>query len=194
MADAVKEAEKPAVEEKKRSVHLSGAGANLTGIVTKAAVIAAVGLVAVLLAFIVTTKVLKPMLAHQDPAPAQAEEQAAKTEEKAEEGGHGEGEGGGDFLYEIEQVIVNPASTVGSRFLSCSVAFEMGSHEDVRAFESKEVKIRDALITILSARTVDELADARLREPLRRQILSRVNKLTEPVAAKAVYFKDFVLQ
>jgi flagellar FliL protein len=162
-------------------------------LLTKVAVIAVVAMVAVVAAYLVTIKVLKPMMA-TDPNAVQEQVEAA-DENKPEPGGHEEaGNNNEEVLFEIDQIIVNPASTVGSRFLSCSVAFELKDSEDLGRFESREIKIRDALITILSARTVDELADARLREPLRRQILARINKLTEPAEAQAVYFKDFVLQ
>ncbi len=190
--------EKPDVSTQPEASKAKSGGLDITQLIIKVSVIAAIAMVAVLAAFIVTTKVLKPMLASKPPT---AEEAAVveKTEEPAkEEGGDGEGDNGEgiaeEHMFEIEQIIVNPASTVGSRFLSCSVAFELGSEEDMAVFESKEIKIRDALISVLSARTVDELADPRLREPLRRQILSRVNKLTAPAEASAIYFKDFVLQ
>ncbi len=165
-------------------------GSNVVGHLTKVAIIAAVALVAIVAAYLVTMKVLKPMLA-ADPAGV---EMAA--EDPADNGGGGHGEEGapGDALYEIDNIIVNPASTVGSRFLSCSVAFELEKPSDISRLESIDVKVRDALITILSARTVDELSDARLREPLRRQILSRVKMVADPIKIKAVYFKDFVLQ
>jgi len=181
----------PPAQEAVTPVVAPKSGSDMTQLVTKVAIIAAVGLVAVLAAFMVTSKVLKPMMAH-DPVPVQQEPEPA-AQESHSSGGHG-GEESGDLLFNVDQIIVNPASTVGSRFLSCSVAFELASVEEQGAFESREIQIRDALITILSARTVDELSDPRLREALRRQILARVNKITEPSEAMAVYFKDFVLQ
>jgi flagellar FliL protein len=187
-----------------------GGGLDITQLLIKVSVIAAIALVAILAAFIVTTKVLKPMLANEPPtaeelaAAVQEEEQQLdeshdavekNVEKNVEESSEKSGEESGEeHMFEIEQIIVNPAGTIGSRFLSCSVAFEIESEKDLSVFEKKEIKIRDALISVLTARTVDELADPRLREPLRRQILARVNKLTEPATASAVYFKDFVLQ
>jgi flagellar FliL protein len=165
----------------------------MTQLLTRVGVIAVVAMVAVVAAYFVTVKVLKPMMA-TDPNAVQEQVEAA-PENEPEPGGHEEaGNNNEEVLFEVDQIIVNPASTVGSRFLSCSVAFELKNPEYLGRFESREIKIRDALITILSSRTVDELADARLREPLRRQILARINKLTEPAEAEAVYFKDFVLQ
>ena len=190
MPEEVKEVESAPVEQEARPESTPVVKSDMARLVTKVAVIAVVGMVAVVVAYLVTVKVLKPMMA-TDPNAVQEEVEAIHSEEPAPSG---HGEAAEDVLYEIDQIIVNPASTVGSRFLSCSVAFELKNPDDLGKFEAREIKIRDALITILSARTVDELADARLREPLRRQILARINKLTEPAEAEAVYFKDFVLQ
>lgn len=193
MAEDLKELDQEQAAAEQKPVRKPVVGSDIAQLVTKVSIVAAVALVAVIAAFFLTVKVLKPMMA-SDPNAAQEQVEAA-AEEEPEDDGHGESsEPAEEFLYEIDQIIVNPASTVGSRFLSCSMAFELGSREDLDRFESREIQIRDALITILSARTVDELADARLREPLRRQILTRVNRITEPTEAKAVYFKDFVLQ
>ena len=54
--------------------------------------------------------------------------------------------------------------------------------------------IRDALISILSSKTVTELADTKSREMIRRQILKVVNQICQPARAEAIYFVDFVLQ
>jgi flagellar protein FliL len=187
--EAAQETEKQTASEQN-----AAGGDSMTHTIIKVSVVVAVVVIAVLAGFMVTAKVLKPMMAHDPNAVAEevatvSEEDHGGGEEQGEEGKPGE-----ESMYEISQIIVNPASTVGSRFLSCSVAFELSKPSDMQIFESREIKLRDAMIALLSARTVDELADAHSRESLRTQILDRVNKLAEPAKAKAVYFKDFVLQ
>jgi flagellar FliL protein len=184
---------------------------NLSAMLTKAAIFGVIGLVAIVAAFMITTKVLKPMLAHSstpteqkaEPAPAPVEKKAeVKVEEnaKAEEGAKGEeGQKGGEGAsnseyYNIESIVVNPAGTGGTRYLSCGISFEMAGAEDVKIFESKAAQVKDILITILSSKTVDELADIRQRNQMRRQILTIVNRFLAPTQAKAVYLTDFVLQ
>lgn len=193
MPEEVKEVESAPAELEAKPEKMPVVKSEMTQLLTKVAIIAVVAMIAVVAAYFVTVKVLKPMMA-TDPNAVQEQVEAAH-ENEPEPGGHEEaGNNNGEVLFEVDHIIVNPASTVGSRFLSCSVAFELKNPDDLGRFESREIRIRDALITILSSRTVDELADARLREPLRRQILARINKLTEPAKAQAVYFKDFVLQ
>lgn len=183
--------------------------ANLASTLTKVAIFGLIGLVAVFAAYLLTLKVLKPMMAHEAPTEQQAA--AAKAEsvkaepvkaEKQEEApaGHGESEasgseqGGSNKFFAVESIVVNPAETQGTRYLSCSVSFEVATQEDLKAFEEKSVKIKDLLITILSSKTVDELADIKIRNDMRRQILVVVNRFTTPAQATAVYLTDFVLQ
>ncbi len=179
---------------------------NLAATLTKAAIFGLIAVVAVFAAYLVTLKVLKPMMASDPPTEQQAgplkaepakevkhDVPAAEKSEGGEEGEHGE-QGGGDEFFTIESIVVNPAETGGTRYLSCSVSFEVGSKEDLKAFEEKSVKIKDLLITILSSKTVEELADIKLRNDMRRQILVVVNRFTTPAQATAVYLTDFVLQ
>ncbi|MGB5107746.1 MAG: flagellar basal body-associated FliL family protein [Candidatus Zixiibacteriota bacterium] len=182
----------------------------LMGTLTKVAMFGLIGVVAVLAAYFLTLKVLKPMMASDTPTeqaaagaktekaepvkaePAKVEKHEAAAERQSSAGGeHG---GGGAEFFTVESIVVNPAETGGTRYLSCSVSFEVGSKEDLKAFEDKSVKIKDLLITILSSKTVDELADIKLRNDMRRQILTVVNRFTTPAQATAVYLTDFVLQ
>ena len=165
---------------------------DLASTLTKVAIFGLIAMVAVFAAYLLTLKVLKPMMA-SDP-PTQQQEEAVKPEpakeekkEPAAEGGHGEsGEhSGGTEFFTIESIVVNPAETQGTRYLSCSVSFEVANGEDLKAFEERSVKIKDLLITILSSKTVDELADIKLRNDMRRQILAVVNRFTAPAQASA---------
>lgn len=186
---------------------------NLTAILTKVAIFGVIGLVAIVAAFMIATKVLKPMLARSSapteqqaeptPAPVEKKEEAkaedkaeAKPEEPKKHGEGGEGEGGAEATnyYNIESIVVNPAGTGGTRYLSCGISFEMASPEDAKVFKSKEAQVKDLLITILSSKTVDELADIAQRNQMRRQILAIVNRFLAPTQAKAVFLTDFVLQ
>lgn len=170
--------------------------------IVKIGIFVVIGMVAVVAAYFVTLNVIKPMMA---PAPVSeevvAEEPVAEAEEHADEGdhggGHGEGaaadEGNGEY-YNFESIVVNPAGTAGTRFLSCSVSFQLPDGKAHKAFESAQVQIKDLLITILSSKTVDELSDIDSRNRMRREILGAVNHMIAPIHAKAVYLIDFVLQ
>ncbi len=194
--------EKTEVAEQPAAAKKSLLPPNLAATLTKVAIFGLIGLVAVSAAYLLTLKVLKPMMASDAPTEQQAEPVKAEPvkEEKHEEASSGHGSGGEgeqagtNQFFTVESIVVNPAETQGTRYLSCSVSFEVASPEDLKAFEEKAVKIKDLLITILSSKTVDELADIKVRNDMRRQILAVVNRFTTPAQATAVYLTDFVLQ
>jgi len=97
-------------------------------------------------------------------------------------------------VFAIKNVVVNPAGTGGSRFLSISLGFELESADVVSEFERREPAVRDALITILSSKTVAQLTDPKQKEIIRYQIKKRVSKLLDTDELTGVYYTDFVLQ
>lgn len=98
------------------------------------------------------------------------------------------------LMFAISNIVINPAGTGGSRFLSVSFGFELESKELEEEFTSKEPIIRDALITILSSKTVAQLTDTKQKEIVRYQIKKRVSQLIDTDELAGVYFTDFVLQ
>lgn len=94
----------------------------------------------------------------------------------------------------IDDIIVNPAGTGGTRFLSCSIGFEISSEGTAADFESRRPMIRDALITILGSKSLEQLSDAKEKEITRFQIKKRVEQLLHSKDLHGVYFTDFVLQ
>jgi len=97
-------------------------------------------------------------------------------------------------MIEFEDIIVNPAGTGGTRFLAVSIGFEVSGAETGKLFESRKPVIRDALISILGSKTIEQLSDAREKEITRYQIKKRVEHLLKTNDLEAVYFTNFVLQ
>jgi flagellar FliL protein len=153
--------------------------------------------------------VLKPMMAgggeevaEEPKAEAKAEHgekkseqgEEKKPEKKAEKAKSGHGEASESLVYSIKDIVVNPAGTAGSRFLSVSFGFELGSASLMSEFESREPIVRDVLITILSSKTLAELTDAKQKEVMRVQIKKRLSQVLDTEELSGVYFTDFVLQ
>ncbi len=117
----------------------------------------------------------------------------AENKEKPKKEAKSEKEGS-PTVFKVDNIIVNPSGTGGTRYLSVSMAFEVGSHETMKKFEDKQPLIRDALITILGSKTIDQLSDPRQKEITRFQIKKRVEQLLELDDLAAVYFTDFIIQ
>jgi len=95
--------------------------------------------------------VIAPRLGGDAPTPA-AEEQAetAKT-----------------VLFELENVIVNPAGSQGQRFVVATVAFEVASEEMRNTLHEAETQIRDGVTGVLERKTVEELLRPGARDSMR---------------------------
>ena len=150
--------------------------------------------------------VLKPMMSGSggeqkaaEPAKTETHAEAAKKTEKpqkaeGEKKKEGEKGGGEGLIFTIKDIVVNPAGTGGSRFLSVSFAFEFGSKDAASQFEGKEPQVRDVLITILSSKTLADLTDPKQKEVMRLQIKKRLMQTLNTEDLAGVYFTDFVLQ
>jgi len=163
-----------------------------------------IGLGAVVVGVLLTVLVIKPMVSGSHgagEAPTKVEQSEDKKEKEpakkeTKKPAKGEAKKGqtGPFIYTIKDIVVNPAGTGGSRFLSVSFGFELESAELQSLFEEREPIIRDALITVLSAKTVAQLTDPREKEIVRYQIKKRVSQLMSTTELAGVYYTDFVLQ
>ena len=163
-----------------------------------------IGVGVILIGVVLALFVLKPMMSGSDGGEetaqikqdkSKADAHQAKPEPKkkpAKSGGHGEAAPA--LVYAIKDIVVNPAGTGGTRFLSVSFGFELDSPELTAAFEERELAVRDALITILSSKTVVQLTDAKEKEIARYQIKKRLEQLLNTNEITGVYYTDFVLQ
>ena len=125
-------------------------------------------------------------------------DQKGSSKAAEERGQHAEGSSEIDLAktqtVAIDDIIVNPSGTGGTRFLAASIGFEIASPETVEIFEKRMPMIRDALITILGSKTIEQLSDPKEKEITRYQIKKRVEQLLSTGDLVAVYFTDFILQ
>jgi flagellar FliL protein len=138
---------------------------------------------------------LGPMLAKKLAAPASAE--AATTEDKSDEE-HGSEKGekkAGSTVHMMENLVLNPAGSNGTRFLMAAVAAEVKDEKTKEEMLGRDAELRDAILRILGERTVDQLADMNLRDALKKQLADSLNaRLASKSAIKRVYFPQFVIQ
>ena len=122
-------------------------------------------------------------------------QESAKVESKAE-GGHGEEKGEGGTvanIYPLEPFIVNIYDGQEIRYLKIKVEFELASPAAKAELDSKAAQLRDAILILLTTKTMQEIQDLQGKNQLRDQILAAVNKIA-PGKVTKVYFTDFVVQ
>ncbi len=97
-------------------------------------------------------------------------------------------------FYEVENMIVNPAESQGSRYLMVNVGFESDAQEVLTELENKEVVVRDRVIKLLGEFTVPELSNIDQRSFLKDTLRTSVNQVLQQGAVRRLYFTQYVLQ
>lgn len=201
------EVEPPKSDKKKSSKKSSGLKLNLIVIVVSQLILAGGG-------FLMVSQFIKPDPAIRNMIEQQNQPPGAEGED--EEGHDGEEAAAHEAethreIYLLEDIIVNPAGTRGSRYLSVSIGVEMnapaeeeegggGGHgggessEPTSPLEPKKAQLRDALINILSSKTILELTSMEEKEKIRGEILAKFSEILNPEPVHQIYFVDFVLQ
>ncbi len=147
--------------------------------------------------------VLIPALkAELNPDAAHGEEHVAEAEEGhgEEGGGHGgghdeEGEAKGDAKsYAFENMVVNLAGTMGTRYLKCSFVVTGRDNGLRSAFDARKVQLTDVTLSVLSSLSLVELEEAGAKNLLRERLVNSYNQALGKALAEQVYFSDFVIQ
>ncbi|MEX0322931.1 MAG: flagellar basal body-associated FliL family protein [Puniceicoccaceae bacterium] len=116
-------------------------------------------------------------------------------------GGHGSDKHGGGSsaagdgtTVAYEDIITNVAGTMGTRFLK--VSFQVVSHDPQleSILQMREAQVKDAIISTLSSRTIQELEVIGGRNSLRVALISSVNHAIGVNLVEELYFFDFIIQ
>lgn len=130
-------------------------------------------------------------------------EAEAKVEQKAEGGGHGapaggkEGAAGGGAaanVFPMEPFIVNIYDGQELRYLRVKVEFETASADAKGEIEMRQAPLRDAILVLLTTKTLQDVQDLQGKNQLRDEIMVAVNKILPPGKVNKIYFTDFVVQ
>jgi flagellar basal body-associated protein FliL len=119
---------------------------------------------------------------------------AKPAAEEKKESESKEGEEGGSDVVLLDEIIVNPADTGGRRYLAVTVGFQSSLKEAEKAFEKNKPILRDALISLLSSKHLDQLSNIAYRDSLKFEIKEIVNTKMHAKAVDTVVFSNYVLQ
>ena len=121
-----------------------------------------------------------------------------KTEHKAEakpKGKHGkEAEGKSGFSYDFENVVVNLAGTMGTRYLKTNFTAE-GSNADLRtAIEENKKQLLDVASSVLGSRTLADLEQPGAKNVIRNDLIANFNQTLKSDLIERIFFSEFVVQ
>lgn len=118
---------------------------------------------------------------------------------EAEEGGHGKSSGGhgesADASYvTLDNLVVNPAETQGTRFLVLTLAVRLSPKGSTTTLQERDPEVRDALIGLLASMTVSELSDVSGREHLKERLKETIESVIGAGTVSSILLPQYVLQ
>ena len=100
----------------------------------------------------------------------------------------------GAEMFKLKDLVVNLSRSEQTRYLKASVQLQLAGPVAVSKAQEKEVRIRDALIILLSNQSVDEISTMQGKYQLKRQIVARLNNVLGEGTVLNAYFSEFVVQ
>lgn len=97
-------------------------------------------------------------------------------------------------VFPMEPFVVNIYDGQEMRYLKVKVELEMAAPNVKPEIEARLAPIRDAVLVLLSAKTLQEIQDVQGKNALKEEILSAISRLLPPGKLVKVYFTDFVVQ
>ncbi len=116
-------------------------------------------------------------------------EEAAKPQATAEGAAAGV-----STSYSLEPFIVNIYDGQELRYLKIKVDLEMANAAVKPDLDANLAAIRDAIIVVLTSKTLQDIQDVQGKNQLRDDILNAVSKVVAQGKVTKVYFTDFVVQ
>lgn len=125
----------------------------------------------------------------------QSDDEKKSTKDEHAKGEKGAKEGGTYPVHQIDNIVLNPAKSGGTRFLMVSAAFAVKDQSMVDQLKARDAEVRDIVLRVLGAKTVNELADPVNRDALREQLKSALDSMIgTKESIKRLYFPQFVIQ
>jgi flagellar FliL protein len=125
------------------------------------------------------------------PIVAEAAPESASAAHGAESKGGGKD---GAPTFEFQNVVVNLAGTMGTRYLKTTFMVT-GADANIRTlFESNKARLTDVTLNVLSSLSLADLEEPGAKNVLREKLVAAYNQALGHKVAEQVYFSDFVVQ
>lgn len=113
-------------------------------------------------------------------------------------GGKPDGKGGAagePRTFEFQNVVVNLAGTMGTRYLKTSFLVTGASGVDIKAvFDGAKPRLMDTTLNVLSSLSLADLEEPGAKNVIREKLVGAYNQALGKRVADQVYFSDFVIQ
>ena len=116
-------------------------------------------------------------------------------EVEGEDGEDGEGEEASapQHIFNIEDLIINPAGTSGQRLLLLSVGFGVKDEEKLTLLQDNQVVITDLIINTVAQKSLGTLSKIELKDSLKVELANKINEAYPKANVKNVYFSKYLI-
>lgn len=94
----------------------------------------------------------------------------------------------------LDELVVNPAGTVGRRYLAVTLGIQTPTENAEEEIGSKSALLRDGLIMLLSSKELDDLADVQYRDTLKMEIQEVLAEQLKDIEISNIVFSGYVIQ
>lgn len=96
--------------------------------------------------------------------------------------------------YRMENVVVNLAGTMGTRYLKTSFLITGNHPQLIAKFDAARPQIGDVTLAVLSGLTLADLEEPGSKNIIRERLVDAYNQVFGGKVAENLYFSDFVVQ
>lgn len=97
-------------------------------------------------------------------------------------------------LLAFDDIIVNLLDENETRYLKAAITLELDSGPVADEINERKPQVRDAILLLMSSKTLAELRDLQGKLQLRADLLERINGFLQKGKVTNIYFTDFVVQ
>lgn len=97
-------------------------------------------------------------------------------------------------MIEIKEFIVNIISGDNSHYVKAAMSLELNNELAVEEVNKRMPQIRDAVLLLISNKTMEELQDLQGKKQLKAELRAKINTFLTKGKVKDIYFTDFVVQ
>ena len=98
------------------------------------------------------------------------------------------------IVYLVENLVLNPAGTNGSRFLLLTIGLAVPDEAASQTLKARDPELRDVIIRQLGTKSVEALADITRRDSLKAELKTALVAQFGKKSVVDVYFPQFVIQ
>lgn len=97
-----------------------------------------------------------------------------------------------NYTYTLDEMVINLNNQ--GRYLKTTIALGYSLEGDLDILLSKEVQIRDTVISILRSKTVEDIMPVENTDPLKVEMEEKINECFDEKIVTDVYIIDFIVQ